>query len=100
MDTNNKTDIPAALTYWRVDEVIECLSFGEHRHEVEQALLTAMPEAYGGELPGEDDWPEPDASRDAPYKLSVVWGKLDTSIQGYVAEAAHKEFGWMDKEVK
>lgn len=79
------------LTYWRVDEVIECLDMGGHGTEVTSALLAAMPDAYGGEVPGEDDWPEPDSHRDAPYKLSRIWADLDPVIQGYIADAAAKQ---------
>lgn len=65
--------IPEWTKYVRVDAIIECYEIGK---ETMQALLKAMPDAYGGEAPGEDAWPEPDAKRDEPYKLSKIWTKL------------------------
>ena len=65
---------PEWTKYVRVDVIIECYEISKQTTE---ALLKAMPDAYGGEAPGEDAWPEPDAKRDEPYKLSKIWTKLD-----------------------
>lgn len=67
--------VPEWTRYIRVDEVIECYDIPD---TTSRELLALMPDAYGGELPGEDDWPEPDASRDAPYKLSKIWDRLSS----------------------
>jgi hypothetical protein len=81
---------PEWTKYVRVDELIECYPISK---EVKRALLEAMPDAYGGESPGEDDFPEPDAKRDAPYKLAVCWDKLAEPIQAAVAAAYQQAVG-------
>lgn len=80
--------VPEWANYLRVDEVIECFNVSD---ETRNALLVAMPDAYGGEAPGEDDFPEPDSSRDAPYKLSKCWDKLEDAVRQDVVRA-HQEF--------
>lgn len=70
--------------YVRVDEVLECYDVSK---ETARELLEKMPNAYGGEVPGEDDWPEPDASRDAPYKLSVIWNQLSEAAKSDIIKA-------------
>ena len=70
--------------YVRVDEVIECYDILQ---ATQTELLEKMPNAYGGEAPGEDDWPEPDAARDAPYKLSVIWNQLSEAAKADIVKA-------------
>jgi len=79
--------MPDVAHYWDVDQVIECLSFGEHRQEVTSALLTAMPNAYG-DRPFREI-PEPDAN--PQYKLDKVWHKLDLGIQQRILIALAQE---------
>ena len=99
-------EMPEVLSYTRVDTIIECLPLGAasgkkwpHPEysaisaEVQAKLLEAMPNAYGGEAPGEDDWPEPDAARDEPYKLSKIWDKLDEVTQQRLIAAVEQEYG-------
>lgn len=81
---------PAFARYVRVDQIIECY---EVSRETRKALLEAMPDAYGGEGPGEDSWPEPDSSRDAPYKLNRCWSKLPLEAQEDIVRAYEKERG-------
>lgn len=83
--------LPEHAKYVRVDEIIECYAISR---DTEKALLLAMPDAYGGELPGEDDWPEPDAKRDEPYKLSKIWAKLSDDVRADIAQAIAKR--WED----
>ncbi len=64
--------------YVRVDVVLECYDVST---ETSQELLKLMPDAYGGDAPGEDDWPEPDHPRDAKYILSNVWDKLSAEAK-------------------
>lgn len=80
--------MPEWTKYVRVDEVIECYSIQD---STQKSLLEAMPNAYGGEPPGEDDWPEPDAARDAPYKLSKVWDSLSSTVKDDLI-AAHESY--------
>lgn len=81
---------PEWTKYVRVDQIIECYPISK---DVEKALLVAMPDAYGGEGPGEDDWPEPDAARDEPYKLVKVWDKLSQEVREAIEAARAKEYG-------
>ena len=81
-------NVPEWTKYRRVDEVVECFPI---RKETERELLELMPDAYCGEPPGEDDWPEPDAKRDEPYKLSKVWGKLSKEAMEDLMRAHGKE---------
>lgn len=83
--------IPAALAYVRVDQVIECYDVSK---QTQAALLEAMPDAYGGEGPGEDDWPEPDAARDRPYRLANIWDGLGRNVQEDILGAVkyHSQF--------
>jgi hypothetical protein len=81
---------PFWAQFRRVDEMIECYPISE---ETQRALLEAMPDAYGGEAPGEDDWPEPDAARDEPYKLSKIWDKLAQTVQEDLLKAWEEEHG-------
>lgn len=76
--------MPEWAKYRRVDEVIETMPVSS---ATVRELLEKMPDAYGGEPPGEDSWPEPDSSRDAPYKLSVIWDKLSPEAQEDIASA-------------
>jgi hypothetical protein len=76
---------PDWTKYVRVDVIIECRPISK---ETERELLQAMPNAYGGEAPGENDWPEPDAKRDEPYKLARIWDKLSASAQADIAKAS------------
>ena len=81
---------PEWAKYVRVDTIIECWAIDK---PIENALLIAMPDAYGGEGPGEDDVPEPDAKRDEPYKLTKCWNKLSDDVQNalivaYAVESA------------
>lgn len=73
----NKTPMEMVCPQWafivRVDTLIECY---EINNATNKELLEKVPDAYGGEAPGEDDWPEPDAKRDEPYKLDKHWSKL------------------------
>jgi hypothetical protein len=80
--------MPEFAKYKRVDDMVECFPI---KKETEKELLEKMPNAYGGETPGEDDWPEPDSSRDAPYKLSTVWSKLSSAAQEDLIAAYEKE---------
>lgn len=80
--------IPEWTKYVRVDQMIECYDIAK---ATEKALLEAMPDAYGGEGPGEDDWPEPDAKRDEPYKLSKIWTKLSRECQQDLQNVYDKE---------
>ena len=79
--------VPEWTRYIRVDTVIECYDIP---NTTQAELLSLMPNAYGGEPPGEDDWPEPDAKRDAPYKLSNIWDKLSSGGKADIL-AARKE---------
>lgn len=85
---------PETLTYWRVDEVIECLTFGDKRHDVERALMEAMPQAYQSskvsQSPEIAEWPEPD--RDPDRKVSLIWDKLPAEVRDAITAAAAKEF--------
>jgi hypothetical protein len=81
---------PDWARYVRVDELIECYPISK---DVQAALLLAMPNAYGGECPGEDDFPEPDAKRDEPYKLFKVWKILHEDVQTALIAAYKKERG-------
>jgi hypothetical protein len=72
----------------RVDELVECYDI---KKSTEQELLRVADEnmpggAYGGELPGEDDWPEPDAKRDEPYKLVKIWDKLSDEAKADITK--------------
>ena len=78
---------PEFAKYLRVDTIIECYPISK---ATEQALLQAMPDAYGGELPGEDSWPEPDALRDEPYKLAKIWAKLSATVRQDIEQARAK----------
>lgn len=80
--------VPEWAKYRRVDDMVECYPISD---ETQKALLEAMPNAYGGEAPGEDDWPEPDAARDAPYKLSNIWDKLAQTVQEDLVRAYEEE---------
>lgn len=77
--------MPTELRYRRVDEIIECYGISK---ETQAELLELMPEAYGGDPPGEDDWPEPDSARDEPYKLAKIWSKLSDEAKRDIAQAA------------
>lgn len=92
--------------HWRVDEVIECLSFGTMRAQVERELLAAMPDAYEnkrkpdrpGWKPGDEDArnefpPEPDTFDLLRQTLNHAWKKLSPEVQQAIATAYHKEFG-------
>ncbi len=81
-------NIPEFARYVRVDTVVECYGVSK---ETERELLRLMPDAYGGEAPGEDDWPEPDAKRDEPYKLSKIWIKLSEEVRENIL-AAYREY--------
>lgn len=81
--------MPEWAKYRRVDEMVECYPISR---ATEKELLEKMPDAYGGEPPGEDDWPEPDAKRDEPYKLSKVWDQLSVQAQEDLVRA-HKAEG-------
>lgn len=89
---------PEFTKYLRVDEVIECYPVSD---ATTKALLEAMPDAYGGEAPGEDDWPEPDAARDEPYKLSKIWEKLSPAARQDIERAwsnRDRQFRrWLDR---
>lgn len=78
--------IPEWTKYVRVDQIIECYDVSK---ETSQALMVAMPAAYGGveEVDLEDAWPEPDAARDEPYKLSKVWDRLAESVREDIVAA-------------
>jgi hypothetical protein len=78
---------PLWAKFWRVDTVIECLPILK---ETEEELLRLMPTAYGGEAPGEDDWPEPDAKRDEPYKLVRIWDQLSDEAKGNIILAMER----------
>lgn len=80
---------PEFTKFVRVDTVIECYGIGK---ETERELLAKMPDAYGGEAPGEDDWPEPDAARDEPYKLSKIWDKLSPEARQDI------ELAWSNRD--
>lgn len=82
--------MPDWANYVRVDELIECYPI---KDSTQGELMRAMPDAYGGEPPGEDNWPEPDAARDAPYKLSKVWKLLDDTTKADLIAAYDAEHG-------
>ncbi len=88
MATGSKISCPEWARYVRVDVIIECWDL---ERDCTKELLEAMPDAYGGDPPGEDDWPEPDAARDEPYKLSKCWDKLSPEVQGALARYKEKE---------
>lgn len=79
--------MPTCAPYWDVDQVIECLSFGDHRQAVTSALLEAMPNAYG-DRPFREI-PEPDAN--PQFKLARIWHKLDTTVQQRILIALAQE---------
>ena len=80
---------PEWAKYYRVDTILEC--FKVSRTTAQELLRLAdqhMPEGpYGGVPPGEDDWPEPDALRDTPYKLDQIWSKLSAQAREDIAQA-------------
>jgi hypothetical protein len=76
--------MPMQLTYTRVDEVIECYDITS---ATRGELMQLMPNAYGGELPGENDVPEPDNSRDAPYLIKRIWSKLSVTSKQDIINA-------------
>ena len=76
--------VPEFAGYIRVDCIMECYDVSE---ETRKALLIAMPDAYGGDGPSVYAWPEPDAKRDAPYKLSKVWNILSEEVQEDIKKA-------------
>ena len=80
--------MPEQLEYTRVDVIIECYDVSKETHK---ELLEKMPDAYGGEAPGEDDWPEPDSRRDRPYMLKNIWAKLGKEAQADIVAACEKE---------
>ena len=80
-------NMPEFAKYVRVDTLLECYDLAK---ATDKALMQAMPNAYGGEAPGEDSWPEPDAKRDEPYKLAKVWNKLSAEVQQDIIRAYGK----------
>jgi hypothetical protein len=80
--------MPDMLLYTRVDVVIECYDISK---ETQKELLEKMPDAYGGDGPGEDDWPEPDHPRDKPYLIKNIWAKLSEPTQADITAAVKKE---------
>ncbi len=85
---STRVKLPPGAEFRRVDDVIECYDIGE---ETRRELMEKVPDAYGGDPPGEDDWPEPDAARDAPYKLKVHWHKLSDAAKADIARAFDEE---------
>ena len=101
-----KIPCPGWARLWRVDEVIECLSFGDKREQVERELLAAMPDAYDnkrppdrpGWKPGDDDArnefpPEPDLADIHGQSLRHAWKKLSHTVKAAIVEAYQKEHG-------
>ncbi len=96
-------DLHPALEYWKVDEVIECLSLGhpylwntlaakEQRRKVEEDLLAVMPDAYETSAhgsPEQREVPEPDGEPDR--LLSLIWDKLKPGTQKIILAAYEKE---------
>ena len=88
------TKIPDWTKYYRVDTIVECYSITK---ETERELLRVADEVmpggpYGGEPPGEDSWPEPDAKRDEPYKLNKIWKLLSAGVQAELEARVRKRF--------
>lgn len=94
---------------WRVDEVLECLSFGPKRQAVTDALLRAMPAAYQDKRPPDrPDWtpgcgearnelpPDPDQANIDGQSLNHVWDQLTPDIQQAIHDAYEKENGGDD----
>jgi len=76
---------------YRVDEVIECLPLGPNHDAITRELLNAMPNAYDGPVPGEDDSPwEIDHPNRTDYGLDKVWHKLSQETQATI-ENAYRE---------
>lgn len=87
-----KLDIPAQIQYWRVDECMECLSFGEDRRMVEAALLTLMPTAYGESEAAKERETPPEPDADPEFKLSAIWDRLTDYEKRAIIKAAAHEF--------
>jgi hypothetical protein len=96
----NKLPCPSWARQWRVDEVIECLSFGNMRQKVTEELLAAMPDAYTNKRPPDrKDWkpgdedarneypPEPDTADRYRQSLNHAWKKLSLEVQQAIVEA-------------
>jgi hypothetical protein len=90
-----------------VDEVIECLSFGDMLGQVQRELLEAMPDAYEnkrnpdrpGWRPGDEDArneypPEPDTYDRLHQTLNHVWRKLSIEVQQAIVNAYQKDYGY------
>lgn len=103
MNAMKMKTLPTTITYFRVDEVIECLSLGApydwktpeakaKRARVEADLMATMPDAYKASADGTPEmreFPEPDAEPDR--KLSLVWAKLNDESRGAIRSAVAKE---------
>ena len=81
-------DQPIWAEFRRVDELIECYPISK---STERELLELMPDAYGGEPPGEDDWQEPDSWRDELYKLARIWDRLSGAAREDIVAAHDRE---------
>lgn len=93
--------VPAWAKYRSVDEIIECLSFGDMRKQVERELMAACPHAYDDLPPATQD-PEvpfeyPDqlsaAQEAAGTTLDVHWNKLSQPVQQAIIAAYNRECG-------
>jgi len=104
--SRQKVPCPDWARLWRVDEVIECLSFGDLRAQVQRELLAAMPDAYDNKRPpdrpnwqpGDDDArnelpPEPDLADIHGQSLRHAWKKISDAVKAAIVEAYNKHTG-------
>jgi hypothetical protein len=88
---------PEGLAGYKVDEAIECLSYGDDRAAVERELMAACPDAYeahpddpDGEA-GRHEWPE--AGTHADRRVGRFWPKLSPAVQHAMVVAYRIEHG-------
>lgn len=95
-----KPRCPSWGKFWRVDQVIECLSFGDKREMVERELLKAMPDAYEDKRPPDnpnwkpgDEGPKNEFPPDADtydllrQTLNHAWRNLPLEVQEAIIQA-------------
>jgi len=67
--------VPRFVSYYSVDEVIECLPINK---DTAEELLEVCPDAYGGPVPGE---------LEGDNALKYYWGKLSKESQEDIIRA-------------
>ena len=77
-------NIPGFAKLTRVDVMIECYRIADSTRD---EMLRLMPDAYCGEAPGEDDWPDPDHTRNRPFLFKVIRESLSEEAKADINHA-------------